>query len=452
MGQLLVTLVPVATAWMWMGRVAAGTLPERASLTIAAALAAPSVLFVLWRAVGLPLTYYPVFDATVWLALAGVAALVARREPPPLRLNGRALALMGAVVLTVLLITLPLIRRTVLEHPHGAWDAWAIWNLRAAFLAAPDPDWSRAFDPELAWSHTDYPLLLPAIVARVWVITSSTSTWGPIGISLLFGVGTVLAVVGSVSRHRGVLAASLALALLAVPEFVRQSVLQLADIPVGFFTVLALTLLATPTPTGPRLALAGAALGLAAWTKNEGLVAAFAAPLIYGGVVARQSGGPSALDRSVNVLIGLGPIVLLVAVFKILVAPENDVTSGLLRPGVFNYWLDIQRVAFVLRYMVTEAAAWGGWNTALGPAVLVVALCLAGRTGSIQAPAIVTAGLLLATQLTVFAVVYVMTPHSVAWHLQTSWSRLIAQLWPTAVWWACMRRSTWPLHPAREAG
>jgi hypothetical protein len=46
----------------------------------------------------------------------------------------------------------------------------------------------------------------------------------------------------------------------------------------------------------------------------------------------------------------------------------------------------------------------------------------------------------LAIQLAAFFSVYVMTPHSVAWHVSTSWSRLVAQLWPSIVWWACLSR------------
>ncbi len=30
----------------------------------------------------------------------------------------------------------------------GGWDAWAIWNLRARFLARPTLTWTNAFAPE----------------------------------------------------------------------------------------------------------------------------------------------------------------------------------------------------------------------------------------------------------------------------------------------------------------
>src|SRR3984885_12983220 len=47
--------------------------------------------------------------------------------------------------------------------PVGAWDAWALWNLRAKFLSGPGGAWRYALSPLISNSHPDYPLLLPAV-------------------------------------------------------------------------------------------------------------------------------------------------------------------------------------------------------------------------------------------------------------------------------------------------
>ncbi len=52
------------------------------------------------------------------------------------------------------------------NNPHGNWDAWAIWNMHARFLYRGGASWRVLFSPELAYSHPDYPLLLPELVAR----------------------------------------------------------------------------------------------------------------------------------------------------------------------------------------------------------------------------------------------------------------------------------------------
>ena len=56
--------------------------------------------------------------------------------------------------------------------PDGDWDAWMIWNLRARFLARA-PDLARVFAPSLAFTHLDYPLMVPGIVTSFWRIAAT---------------------------------------------------------------------------------------------------------------------------------------------------------------------------------------------------------------------------------------------------------------------------------------
>jgi hypothetical protein len=55
-----------------------------------------------------------------------------------------------------------------LNLPHGSWDAWAIWNMRARFLYRGGVHWAQAFSEKYLWSHPDYPVLVPGNVARIW--------------------------------------------------------------------------------------------------------------------------------------------------------------------------------------------------------------------------------------------------------------------------------------------
>ena len=78
-----------------------------------------------------------------------------------------------------------------MASPHGEWDAWAIWNLRARFLFRGRPDWHTAFSQHLAWSHPDYPPLLPSAIARSWAFIGADPTIVPITVALLFSAATV---------------------------------------------------------------------------------------------------------------------------------------------------------------------------------------------------------------------------------------------------------------------
>src|ERR1700678_522499 len=86
-----------------------------------------------------------------------------------------ALALAFGIVLAIAWVRLIQVATAL---PVGNWDAWAIWNLRAKFLAGPGGAWRYALSPLLNNSHPDYPVLLPAFIARVWKASSAVSPMG----------------------------------------------------------------------------------------------------------------------------------------------------------------------------------------------------------------------------------------------------------------------------------
>ncbi|MEO8258288.1 MAG: hypothetical protein ABI868_13150 [Acidobacteriota bacterium] len=125
-------------------------------------------------------------------------------------------------------------------NPHGEWDAWAIWNLRARSLLT-GADWAAPFSPAIAWSHPDYPLLLPLTVARLWAYAGSEGTMVPAVVAALFSLSSVAVVVISVGRLRGWPAGFLSgMALLIARTHVFQSSCQCADQPIGFFILVAI--------------------------------------------------------------------------------------------------------------------------------------------------------------------------------------------------------------------
>ncbi len=245
-------------------------------------------------------------------------------------------------------------------HPEGTWDAWAIWNVRAAFLAQPSESWRLAFDPALA--HPDYPLLLPGAIARAWVFTGSQPAWIPALIAVAFIVATALVITGSLWRLGGPLIGLAGLAMLMTPEFLFLGTAQIADVPLAFFAVAAVVLAAAPPPVASsRLVLAGLACGCAAWTKNEGLVLAVTWPVLVAASAGWRVGPSAAKSATADLVIGAGPLLVLLAVFKLVLAPQNDVVSGLLAPGALRYWTDYARVAFVAREMALGLFWWGNW-------------------------------------------------------------------------------------------
>ena len=83
--------------------------------------------------------------------------------------------------------------------PWGAWDGTFIWNLHAKFLADQEL-WLKLFSKQISWSHPDYPLFLPSLIAMFWNLNGSVSTIIPMLISLLPLLGIIVLLFSSLNN------------------------------------------------------------------------------------------------------------------------------------------------------------------------------------------------------------------------------------------------------------
>ncbi len=83
-------------------------------------------------------------------------------------------------------------------NPHGRWDAWAIWNMRARFLFLGGDGWTAAFTEIPGLPHGDYPLLVPGAVLRLWTWIGETYTSAPALIGVMFCVAVLFTILGVV--------------------------------------------------------------------------------------------------------------------------------------------------------------------------------------------------------------------------------------------------------------
>jgi hypothetical protein len=137
----------------------------------------PLILFLWLKVAGTPGTAYLLVESSLALGLMAILATLRRRrgqtdEPlpvPPLsarRALSRAQYLILTCFLIVVAVSVASLAYWTLLMPHGGWDAWAIWNLRARFIFRAGAEWLRAFGSFMP--HTDYPLLVPLAVVRGW--------------------------------------------------------------------------------------------------------------------------------------------------------------------------------------------------------------------------------------------------------------------------------------------
>jgi hypothetical protein len=311
--------------------------------------------------------------------------------------------------------------------PRGGWDAWAIWNLRAHFLYRNGGvAWHDAFTEVLGWSHPDYPLLLPAFVARGWRLLGRESSAVPIVLAGFFTFGCAGLMAASMAILRGARQGLLAgLALAATPWLYAQGAMQCADIPAAFFRLATLAAMAMADRFNSRglAVLAGVAAALGGWAKNEGLLW-FGAFLLARMIVARGRLVPAFMA-------GAAPVFAPILLFKARIATSSDIFGAAGRSGMTARVLDPARYSLIAREAFVHA-----WN--FGPlpvsafALLIVYAAVAGlrRRDNRDRVTLSTSVLALSFTTAGYFLIYLLRPLDLAWLLETSADRLLLQLWP----------------------
>lgn len=300
-------------------------------------------------------------------------------------------------------------------NPHGDWDAWSIWNLRAKFLAAGDGLASRAWSADMPETHLVYPLLLSGFIASCWADAGGGSPAAPIATAYVFLLALLAMVAGGVAVLRGPVGGLLAgLCLTGVPTLLHEVPSQYADIPLACFlagAVLAALL--------DRPALAGALAGCAAWTKDEGIL--FVLVLAAAMALVKR-------PRLARFCVGAAPAAALVLVFKLAMARAPHTLMSGVPGGLAHRLVDLSRYRTAAWAMLREIFTWNvGWYHPLLPVAILLIALRTHRRG--LRDALFSAGVGLAVLLGYFGI-YVVTPNDLQWQLQTSLTRLFIQVWP----------------------
>jgi hypothetical protein len=409
-------------------------LPLKLALTPGLALGLSSWTFFLWLSCcGRPAKEFFLAETLLWVGLS--ACLCWRlRQRTDLTLSQDGKAWDGRVYLLFFILLVGGLGAFVMlawHFPHGGWDAWAIWNLRARFLFRAGDRWQDAFSSLLIRSHTDYPLLVPANVARCWVYQGTDSLVAPVTVAALFTFATAGLLFGSLAELRspmqGVLAAA---TLLGTSTFFDLAAQQYADVPLAFYYLATLVLFQLhdrcPDAPGRWLVLAGTMAGLSAWTKNEGWAFLLVLSVARAAAVLPRSGGRRFRRELVAVLLGLAVPVAVTLIFKLTLAPSNDLIAGQNWPALRERLSDGSRYLAITTALAETFLQIGPWALiVLAAHGLLLGIAPRPARAGVSFPALVLGLMLLA-----YCSVYVLTPINLAWHLANSLERLLHQLWP----------------------
>ena len=378
------------------------------------------------------ISHWPLRAVIAALALAPCAQALLRGAPerseaaPDTRGGALALAVLAAASLGLVLAGRALDAE---GWPGYGWDGLSIWLVRAKVLAHSAELPAALFrERQLVQGHWDYPLLLPALLAWFARVGGLELRELALALGLVAACFAPALALGLRSALPAPTAAALALAPFAVPGLVVTHFGAYAD---PLLVLVALAGFAWSAAGAIRqdtaLVAAGAlALACAVATKNEGalwLLAATAGAI----ALARAAGSSVASALATGVRCAL-PGLLIFAVWRATCA-RLGVADTL--PAELRFDLLGARAGELfeaLRSFLGEPQR----AIALG-ACVVATLALAGgalRTRAARAAALLAAP---AVYLVGLSLVYLATPHELAWHLVTSLPRTLFGLAPACL-------------------
>lgn len=327
------------------------------------------------------------------------------------------------------------------RQPDGAWDAVAMWNVRARFLFAgydAFPDSQRRVAP---MSMPYRPLLLPGAVAgQAMLVGSEDQTIGSAtALAFTAALGTLVFFLVRSAASATVALVAVALTFSARP-LVHWAPSQMADVPLAYYLLASAAGLASLQRSAgvPRLhpALIGFMLGMLLWIKDEG--SALAAILILAGCVfALLDGVPrdtawrrspllplavGAVPGAVALLIYRGPGIEAIGLL------QGDWVGRLLSPE--RWWLSVREVSSMLfGWAWGDDRGWGlTWAFVQGSAILGLWYRSKASTRLLCQ---VTVVMLLICAFWILT--YTLTPWAQEWHIGSSLERAVAQVYPTVV-------------------
>jgi hypothetical protein len=407
-----------------------------------------SAIYFLWLLVVGPNSIFIIFERVLFIFLITILicyliktrkfTLPSETDPEAsVELKSRNLYIIFFALLVLGLIAfISLLLRT----PHGGWDAWAIWNMKARFIFRSGEYWKGVFSNWYA--HPDYPLFIPLTVARIWKAIGHETVIIPAALAMLFTFSTILLTFSSLTilrtKSQGLLAG---LVLLGTPSYIREGALQLADHPLGFFFISTFILFTLYDRSFTKsstmlLCLAGITAGFSAWTKNEGLLFLITIIIARSFVIIPIKGLRIFLHQISIFLLGLMPILLIILYFKMVIAPPNDMVSLQNISKTFLKLMEFSRYFQTMKVFLKTSMEFT--RGIIGIPLLIVYLYLMGiskeKRYRISAS---TVGITLSLMLIGYFFAFITTPYDLNWHLASS-PRLFLQLWPSFIFYFFM--------------
>lgn len=311
------------------------------------------------------------------------------------------------------------------------WDAFVIWALKAKVLyyspLTPLPEYFT--DPGFSFSHQDYPLLLPMLIAAAWgTMQQINEQLGKIILPMLFAGQTLLAYSAArlwVGRSAALL---LSLLLVGTPVSLTFAGMGNADSPLSGFYLGSIFYLIRWISHRQRCDMVLSALFCVfmATTKSEGLplaaINALVLPVIAAVLRDRRAWKHLGLFATI-VFLGIG----LWLAWRSELPHTNDDHFSRLRPSIVAQ--NIGRLGTIVEAMAGQFISIANWG---GLWLLAALMALLGFEAFVRTQTLLLWALLL-MHLGLYVLVYVIAAWDVQDLLRVTISRLLLHASPAAM-------------------
>ncbi|MBC7554634.1 MAG: hypothetical protein H7257_11715 [Taibaiella sp.] len=304
-----------------------------------------------------------------------------------------------------------------LAAKHGGWDAWAIWNLHARYLRSPE-HWQNMF-LNTESEHPDYPLCQPAFLAfLIRLAANHFSLVLTFTFSLVITLCGPLLIFSELTCKNFIIACIVFLFCAQDIYYIATGVSQYADTLLSVFLLAALVTFNHAAENIKYITVCAALLGFAAFTKNEGVILASVFLIFYLRTFCSKK-------NIKYTLAGLALPVITVVLFKLKAGVTNDMAASV-TSHLAEKLTDPHRYKLIYDSLINNV------NQNFYYTAVFLMLYLLVNTVQQKWPG--RQLLLLITCLMLYMGIYLITPRDLAWHLETSQSRLLHQLMPSFIY------------------
>lgn len=369
------------------------------------------------------------------VAMAVVGARLIRKEKITLRgprltplESGWDRVIIG-ILLVLLIVFQSIVLIDALAFPLYDWDAFAIWGMKSKVIAAnglmPRPAYFT--DVSLSYSHLDYPLMVPFLMAGVYgVLGHVDDQMAKLALPLFYFAIACLVFAFGKRRLTTSMSCAVTVIVMGAPVMLFWAGSGRADVPMTAFSIAAVVSL---TEWGEDLKWRSCLLcailsAFAAFTKNEGLVLG----IINGVLMLLLAIRSTHWKRR---LVGAG---LYAIVFLLLILPWIVWLQGI--PQTHENYLahlrlseiarNASRVPIIIKEFALQLVSLNRYG--LLWVALIASVMVGGR--AFHDRTTVMLWLLLLLQVSIYALTFLVTPWDVRVHLGSALDRLILHVVP----------------------